>query len=533
MIVPEKKSKMWIVYVIIAVIVIVMAVLLVPRILAARAAATQTSYQTEVVAKGDLTAYIGATGTVRSNQSAVLTWQTSGKVSVINVSKGDNAAANAVLAQLDTSSLPQNLILTQATLVNDQKALDNLINSQVPAAQARQNVDNAQKALDDYNASFITTQAQAQKALADANDAYNTAHDARANLNAATAGDQSTIATAQATVLSLQKQVNDAQTAFDKVSSYDVTDLTRANALATLQNLKQQLKDAENNLATLQGSPTAKDIAQADAKLAQAQANLTTAQDNWDRVKDGADPADKAILEAQLADAQRAYDRIKNGPNPDDVAAAQAMVAADKAALDQANLKAPFAGAVTVVNSKAGDMVSPGTLAFQIDDLSSLFVNIDISEVDIAKVAVGQPVVLTFDALLGKEFNGKVTDIALVGKNSGGTVSFTVTVQITDQTTDIKPGMTAGANIAVNQLQNVILVSNRAIRTINGARVIYVLKNGVAQQLTITLGASSNTQSEVTSGNLQIGDQIILNPPTTTTLGPGVSRTGGGTLGGG
>jgi HlyD family secretion protein len=297
-----------------------------------------------------------------------------------------------------------------------------------------------------------------------------------------------------------------------------------------LQNLKQQYKDALNNLATLQGSPAAKDIAQADAKLAQAQANLTTAQHNWDRVKTGSNPADQAILVAQLADAQRAYDRIKNGPNPDDVAAAQARVAADKAGLDQADLKAPFAGTITVVNSKSGDIVSPGTPAFQIDDLSRLFVNIDISEVDIAKVALDQPVTLTIDALPGKDFNGKVNDIALVGKNTGGTVNFTVTVEITDKTAEIKPGMTAGANIAVNQLQSVILVPNRAIRTINGARVVYLLKNGVSQEVTITLGASSNTQSEVTSGNLQIGDMIILNPPSTTF---GTGSGGGSPFGGG
>ena len=333
-------------------------------------------------------------------------------------------------------------------------------------------------------------------------------------------------------MLSLNKQVGDAQTAFDKVSTYDVTDLRRANALATLQNLKVQYTNSVNNLAYLQGSPTAAEIAQADAKLAQAQANLVTAQHNWDNVKDGSNPADKAILVAQLADAQRAYDRIKNGPNPDDVAAAQARIAADQATLDQAKLKAPFAGTITVVNSQLGDIVSPGTPAFQIDDLSHIFVDVDVSEVDISKVTLGQDVAVTFDALQGKAFSGKVTDIALVGKVTSGAVNFTVTVEITNKTAEIKPGMTAAASVAVNQLQGVVLAPNRAIRTINGVYVIYILKNGVATQLQITLGASSNTQSEVTSGNLQIGDQIILNPPTTTTIsvggGGGRSPFGGG-----
>ena len=421
--------------------------------------------------------------------------------------------------------------MTQATLVNDQKALDDLLHSQTAAAQARQAVDTAQQALDDYTTNFPATQAQAQKALADAQDALKTAQDTRASLNTAH-GTQAQIDSAKANLLSLSKQIDDAQKAFDKVKGNDLTDLTRANALAKLENLQAQYTTAQYNLDYLQGTPTAEEIAQADAKLAQAEASLVTAQHNWDRVKNGPNATDQANLAAQLADAQRAYDRVKNGPNPDDVAAAQARITADQATLEQANLKAPFAGTITVINSQAGDLVSPGTPAFQIDDLSHLFVDVDVSEVDIAKVALGQDVSLTFDALQGKNFTGKVTDIALVGKSVSGTVNFTVTVEIIDKTADIKPGMTAAANIAVSQLQGVILAPNRAIRTINGSRVIYILKNGVATQLDITLGASSNTQSEVTSGNLQIGDLIILNPPTTSGFGSGSGNSGGSPFGG-
>jgi HlyD family secretion protein len=198
------------------------------------------------------------------------------------------------------------------------------------------------------------------------------------------------------------------------------------------------------------------------------------------------------------------------------------------ATLDQARLKAPFKGTITVINSKIGDLVSPGTLAFQIDDLSHLYVDIDVSEVDIARVQIGQPVSLTFDAIQGKEFQGTVSDISSVGKATSGAVNFTVTVEITDKTDEIKPGMTAAANIAVSQLHDMLLVPNRAIRTQNNARIIYILKNGVATPVEITLGALSNTQSEVTGGNLQVGDQIILNPPSTTTFGPGSAGPGSG-----
>jgi HlyD family secretion protein len=529
----KKSSKKWIVVVLVVVVVLAALVVVLPRLLPKSSGtnASQGNFQTLAVAKGDLTAYIGATGTVRSNQSATLNWQTSGKVAAISVSKGQTADSGALLAQLDLLSLSPNMIGAQASLANDQKTLDDLLNSKSPAAQAQQSVENAQKALDDFATNFPATQAQAQKALADASDAFNTARNNRSSLNVIH-GTQAQIDTAQANILSLSKQVDSAQTAFDNVADYDVTDLRRANALANLQNLKTQYTTALNNLAYLQGSPTTQEIAQADAKLAQAQANLATAQHNWERVKDGANPADKAILEAQLADAQRAYERVKNGPNPQDVASAKARIASDQATLDQSSIKTSFAGTITVVKSQVGDIVSPGTPAFQIDDLSHLFVDVDVSEVDIAKVALDQAVSLTFDALQAKQFNGKVSDIALVGRTTSGTVNFTVTVEITDKTDEIKPGMTAAASIAVNQFKGVILVPNRAIRTINGVRVVYLLKNGAAAQVEITLGSSSNTQSEVTSANLQEGDLIILNPPTTTIIGPGMGG-GGNPFGGG
>ena len=73
--------------------------------------------------------------------------------------------------------------------------------------------------------------------------------------------------------------------------------------------------------------------------------------------------------------------------------------------------------------------------------------------------------------------------------------------------------MTAAVNIVVDQLQDVLLVPNRAVRVLEGKRVVYVLKDGSLQPVEITLGASSDTVSEVLEGELKEGDLIVLNPP--------------------
>ena len=107
-----------------------------------------------------------------------------------------------------------------------------------------------------------------------------------------------------------------------------------------------------------------------------------------------------------------------------------------------------------------------------------------------------------------------------INSSAGGAVNFNVTVEISDFDANVKPGMTAAVNIAVTQLDNVLTVPNQAVRVVNGKRVVYILKNNVPSRLEITLGASSNTDSQVTGGDLKAGDPIVLNPPSTLFTGP-------------
>lgn len=225
--------------------------------------------------------------------------------------------------------------------------------------------------------------------------------------------------------------------------------------------------------------------------------------------------AELDLKEAQLKDAQRAYDRLKDGPNAADLAAAQARVDAAQAILNMMRIAAPFAGTITEARPLPGDQVTAGAPAFRVDDLSSLLVDVEISEVDINSVAVGQPVTLTFDAILGREYHGEVTQVAQAGNIVQGVVNFTVTVRITDADEQVKPGMTAAVNIVVKELEDVILIPNRAVRLVDGKRVVYVLRDGEAVPLEVRLGSSSETMSVLAGGEVQVGDLIILNPPVT------------------
>ncbi len=460
------KKIIWIPAVVILVAVVAVVVL---QIVGKNSSAVNSMYQTSPLSKGSLTATVGATGTVRAKQTAVLNWQTSGTVGSVLVKVGVNVVKDARLAELSQTSLSQQIILAQAELVTAKRDLENLEKSSLASSQAEQTLAAAQKALDD-------------------------AKDKRESKKF-TKADKSVIDAAYANYILAKEALEDVEPDYEGTKYMAEDNPTRAAAVARYSAALQKRDTALANYNYAKSYPDELEQAEIDANL--------------------------ALAEAKVKDAQREYDRLKNGPDPEDIEAAKARVAATEATLKMAYISAPFGGTITDVESKVGDQVSMTSTGFRIDDLSHLYADIDITEVDINRVKVGQNATLTFDAIPDKTYNGKVTDVGEVGTSVQGVVNFTVTVEITDADEAVKPGMTSAVNLVVNQLDDVLLVPNRAVRLKDGKRVVYVLKNNVPTPVNITIGAGSETNSELLSGDIKEGDLIILNPPTATMFGRG------------
>ncbi len=430
-------------------IVVIVAGLIFNSVRAGRAEAL-ASLQTATVERGSLTATIGATGSVRAVQSATLTWGTSGTVEEVKAGVGDYVVANEVLAILELNSLPQNIILAQVDLQDAQNALD-------------LNLAEKAKAL-----------AEAQNALDEANrDLYNLTHP----------GKQVDIDQAFANMVLAEDSLDQAREDYEPYANKPENNLTRANYLLRLTEAQKEYDSAVRLYNAFTGTANSTDIAVAEGQVALAQ--------------------------GQLDIAQRDYDNAVAGlPN-----SAEARVAAAEAALKLAAIEAPFDGVVTDAFPLAGDQVTTGGVAFQLDNLSQLLVDVQVSEVDINRVEVGQTAVITFDAAPEREYQGNVTGVALAGTIDSGVVNFRVTVELTDPDEFVHPAMTAAVNIVVTELHDVLLVPNRAVRVQDGQRVVYVMREGVMTPVEITLGASSETFSELLSGELHEGDTIVLNPP--------------------
>ena len=447
--------KKLLIVLLILVVVVVLAIVGITIVRQRQQSAALSELQTVVAGRGSLTATIGATGMVHANQTALLAWQTSGNIGEIAVEAGDAVAAGQVLAALDEASLSQSSILARADLINAQRALDDLLNDQVTMAQAQQAVYTAQQAL------YAAERAMDRFEGDDYKDA---------------------LEEARQDVIDREDELTEAQDAFEPYEDWDATNETR-------QRYEQDLIDAQNAY-----DEAVRIVALLELEQQAAQASLEAAT-------------------ASLAAAQREYDRVKDGPDPDDVAALEARIAAAQATLDLTQLTAPFDGTITEVNLKEADRVAPGVTAFRIDDLSRLIVDVQVSEVDINSIQIDQPVNLSFDAILDKEYHGRVTQVAQVGTVVQGVVQFNVSVELTDADEAVRPGMTAAVNITVEQLDDVLLVPNRAVRLVDGERVVYILQDQQLETAQITLGATSDTVSEVIDGELNAGDLIVLNPP--------------------
>jgi HlyD family secretion protein len=354
------------------------------------------------------------------------------------------------------------LILAEADLVAAEKALEELLDTEAARARA------------------LLTLAQAQDALEDAEYKWNVQQEG----NRASG---ETIAATEANLVLAQKEVDQAQAEYSKYSGRPEDDPARALARSNLAAARQKRDSILRNLNWYLGYPSEIDQAILDAELEVARSNVR--------------------------EAEKTLEEIENGPDPDDVAAAEARILAAQRNLDLVYIEAPFGGTITAVDIKPGDTISPGIPVIQFADLTKMFIEVDISEVDLKDVNVGQDVIITFDADLDREYAGEITEVSLIGTITQGVVTFKATVEMSDPDDIVRPGLTAAVNIVTSQVEDVLLVPNRAVRVRDGQRFVSILQAGSLEKVEIELGASSDLFSEVIGGELQEGDIIVINPP--------------------
>jgi HlyD family secretion protein len=407
---------------------------------------------------------IETSGSLDADQLAKLTWKTSGIVDEVNVQVGQQVKAGEVLAILKADSVPANISSAQADLVT------------------------AQRNLDDVKSSNLAT-AQAQVALAEAQEAYDTAKNKVDGLKYERATPEM-IKYAESQLTMAQKAMDKAQSDFNNVSDKTPNDPVYASAYSKLYEAQKAYRSALANLNWYKGTPTDNDVAE---KL-----------------------ANFALAEAQLEDAQREWERLKNGPDPSDVAAAQAKVDAAQATVNSMAIIAPFDGEIIAVLTSPDNLVEAGDAAVVIVNPDTLKVEAMVDESDISRVSVGNSATITMDTLLDTTLTGHVTTVDPMGTSVSGLVKYTVVITL--DPTDISPlfGATTNVTLLTSEPRVMLAVPLGAVATdTTGEYVMRVAANGGGERVSVTSDSIQGDLVAIT-GDLKEGDQVQLITDTST-----------------
>ncbi|WP_347560870.1 HlyD family efflux transporter periplasmic adaptor subunit [Clostridium sp. OM02-18AC] len=191
---------------------------------------------------------------------------------------------------------------------------------------------------------------------------------------------------------------------------------------------------------------------------------------------------------------------------------------------DNYTITAPISGQVITKTVKAGDKIdrssgsSTSTLAV-IYDLSEVTFEMSVDELDVGRVKVGQSVNITADAIEGKTFTGKVTNISLQSSQSNGVTNYPVTVTL-DEVGDLLPGMNVDGTIILDQVDDALMIPVDSL--MRGNRV-YVRDDSVTEQkgnapagfkaVEVETGISNDDYVQITSG-LSEGDEVYVDAAT-------------------
>lgn len=352
--------------------------------------------------------------------------------------------------------------------------------------------------------------------------------------------------------------------------------VVRGQPLARLDTsrLRDTIVQAQAGLASAQAQ-----VAQANATAAQARANLARLEEVY-RLSGGKVPS-RVELDTGRAENQRAVAAVRAAQAQ--VAQARAQLSSAQTNLSKATIYSPVNGVVLSRQVDPGQTVAASFQApvlFTIaEDLSQMRLEVKVDEADVGQVRQGQRATFTVDAYPGRSFNARITRVD-VGANatssstssstttaSGNVVAYTAVLAVQNPDLLLRPGMTATAEIVTTERQNVLVVPNAALRfspereaaaagrqqggvtsvlvpqrgrrggaggqqreaTIGrGSRqTVYVLgADGQPEPVQVVVGETNGSVTEITSGRLRAGQQVITGRLSTGEASGGSSQRG-------
>ncbi|MBR6238955.1 MAG: efflux RND transporter periplasmic adaptor subunit [Lachnospiraceae bacterium] len=537
----KKHKKAVIIIVIVAVIAIIIAVMVHKTKKKAEELMGQMTQETYVLEKRNLVKSVSGTGKIASveKKDIIVSSLSNVKVAEVNVKLGDAVKEGDIICTFDTEDIERNLANAKTDLAIAQKktanSMDNqsrgLYNTQLDAVNdTNRNLEELDKAQRIYDTAK-GEKAEASRVFDEVYDVYEDYYDedeyydlqeelqkVKKRLEDYSTPDTSSQlaefneAKVDLMVFLNQNNIATQGNALEKIEAggyisdtptaqfVDVNDASYTGASSSDQQAIDQkaerLKNANDSYISAADQGDYNELVEKKNALSNKISNMETAKSKMESAKSSTDSAKKSLDSAadSLTDAQRKQEDnyrkdvngVKDAENNYDSAKLDASVASrdfeDKVRkyeemLEEATLRAPFAGIITAVNYEPGDNYN-GQTVVTLEDLSSYVIEAGIDEYDISKVKVGQQVKFKTNATGDEELEAEVIQIAprataaaaSSASSSGatttsGTASYLVKMKITSDSKDLRLDMTAKINIIVDEADDVYAVPFSAVQT--------------------------------------------------------------------
>ncbi|MEI6480070.1 MAG: efflux RND transporter periplasmic adaptor subunit [bacterium] len=446
------------------------------------------NYNTVKVERKDITEKITATGKVEALDNVSLAFDKSGSVARVNVKIGDSVNAGDTLGALSSDELYASLEGAQADLKAEQEKLSQLQGS---SGNTSTELVTAQHKLYDTVQGGLTT---ADDSVRNKVDQFFTDPDTMNPKILFAFNDYDLKEKINGERIVIEETLTKWHTMNTNLSSDSISNADAEQArtyLTTVKNFLDDVSRAVNNFEpnnTLPQSTIDKyksDVASARANINTTLSNITSAEESLRGTS-----ASGPVQETRVSKAQSAVDAIQSQIN-------------------HTIIRAPFSGIVTKAEPKVGEFFAAGTPAFGIMTKDAFKVEIQIPEVDLAKIAVDNKAAITLDAYgTGNIFNAHVSAIDPSETVTNGVGTYKATLLFDKSDSKIYSGMTANAEVSTRTSNQALVVPSRAIIRRGNDTFVLVQNGKEYSEKKITTGImNTNTETEVLSG-LNEGDLI-------------------------
>ena len=481
-------------------------------------AGDEATVQTAVARVGDIVVSATGAGSVIAAEELSLGFTASGTLTELLVAVGDEVSAGDVLARIDDTDAQQSLVnaqlqYQQAAMQTDASVTATGVSyDEISVAQAQISLTEAQAALDE----LLNWEADpdeialAEASLTAAEASYNAA------LGQASASSAS-IAVSGISVDQAERDLADAQaaydTAYDPGRDWELGDPRRADALEnererasdSLLRAQESLQIAQLNYNSTVASSSSSSSASAQTNLLSAQQALADALGG--PTDDEIEAAETAVRQAELSLQQAMLNQEAN-----EISLAQAALNVQTAeeAVTATSLVAPIDGTVLSISGSVGESVSSGVIILA--ELAQPVLELYLDESDLNMVGVGYEVEVVFDALPDDTFAGTVVQIDPQLVTESG-VTAVRTLVVLDTTSFAKPqtlplGLNATVEVIGGRAENAVLVPVEALRELSaGEYGVFVMEDGEPKLRFVEVGIMDFTYAEILSG-VEAGEEV-------------------------